>query len=422
MYSYVDSYGLAIGILSFFFAAPFVYYLLQKYHLNRKSILKISLLSALGHFIGAYALCYFAVTSGADSVYYFHEATLTYEGMGYHFAFLLLGYAKAYLLGESFLGAFLISGAIAWIASTYFLLIYKILLDKISGPNRLYEIDPKQLTYPALLLLCWPSYFFFSPGLIKDNFAFIGIGMILFVAVRGKLTISSLMMLAIASFFGFMVRPYLFIIFGLSAFIYLLLGSRLTLFFKIGAIGLIIIITLAMLPLLSDYATMMHFSSSSVAQIGKYAVRQQQYMHVGSSIPVPTHDPIVTFLFLPYLLFCNLFLPLGIGANNSIGIISSIENAYFLWIVVVFIRNKALYIKLKNQYPIIKFLMIYFLFGTSCLSIMNSNLGLAMREKMMYVPAFLICILLTYSYKRMQLIYEYNLGLERDLAANAAIS
>jgi len=404
----IDFYGITIGILAFFLVFPYVYYLLRKFGLDRKSIMYAVVLSAIGHFIGAVALYWFVITAGADSIFYFNNASIHYQGLGYYFAFFVLGYAKAYLLGESFLGAFLISGALGFLASIYYLLTYKILLDKISGKYPLYEIDKKQLTYPALLLLCWPSYFFWSAAIVKDNFAFLSIGMILFVVARGKISISSLIMLGIAFFLGFMIRPYLFIIFTFSTFIYLLLGSKWNIFFKITIISLLIASTYALLPLLGDYAMMMNFSSSTLGSMGEFAVRQQQYMNVGSSIPIPTHNPYLTFLFLPYLIFIDLFLPLGIGANNFIGIISSVENAYFLWWAVFFIRNKPLWKELKNNLRITRFFMIYSLFGMSCLSIMNSNLGLAMREKMMYVPAMLICIFLTYAYKRMRLIHHYN--------------
>lgn len=415
-YGNIDFYGLAIGILSFFLVFPYVYYLLQKFGLNRTPIINAVIFSAIGHFLGAITLYWFAITAGADSIFYFKNASTHYQGLGYYFAFLVLGYAKAYLLGESFLGAFLISGAIGFVASVYYLLTYKILLDKMSGPYPLYHEDPNQLIYPAFLLVCWPSYFFWSAAIIKDNFAFISISIILFVIARGKVTLSSLIMVIITSFLAFMVRPYLFVIFAFTAVTYLLLNSKLSVLFKIFILSLLSMLTILLLPLLGDYAMMLNFSSATVTNIGEYAVRQQQYMHLGSSIPIPTHNPHLTFLFLPYLVFANLFLPLGIGAHNMIGAISSVENIYFLGWAIFFIKNRTLWKSLKNTLRIASFFMIYSLVGMSCLSIMNSNLGLAMREKMMYVPAMLICIFLTYAYRRMLLIQQHHVEQEQQSA------
>jgi hypothetical protein len=407
IYGNIDFWGITVGIVALLLALSFGYYLLQKFDLNKKEIVIALLLSGLGHFAGGAALYYFSITAGSDSYYYFHYAIMKYQGLGYWIAFLVLGYLKHYILGESFLGAFLISGALGSIGSVYYLLTYKTLLDRISGKFPLYRIDPMQLTLPALLLLCWPSYFFWSAALVKDNFAFLGIGMLLFSICRGKWTLSNLSTFAIGFILGFSVRPYLFIVFSVSATMYILLGSKWNIFLKTVILFFLAITTFVLIPFLSQYAAIAHFSGSNLSDVGKYAVQQQKYMHLGSSIPVPTSNPHLTFLFLPYLALANLLLPLGVGARNFIGYISSAENAYLLWWIIVFYKSRAVWSHLKNKLGIVKFLLIYSIFGMSCLSIMNSNLGLAMREKMMYVPALLICIFLTYSYRRM-LIIQYH--------------
>lgn len=336
-YEQLDGYGIAIGLAAFLIALTYAYSLLYKVKLNQKSILSALLLSAVGHFVGAFALFEFAVRLGADSCFYFEKATMKYQGTGYYFAFLILGYAKEYLLGESFLGAFLISGAIALVGSTYLVLIYKILLDKISGNYRYYLMDSRQLTYPIFLLFCWPSYLFWSAGIIKDNFAFLAITMTLYVVVRGKIGFSSLLYLMMASFLGFMVRPYLFLIFAASTFIYLLLGSNLKLIYKLLMLGVLWFVFTLLLPILGDYGNLGQvMGKGSLEKVGHYAITQQGNMAIGSSIPVPTHNPRMIFLFIPYLIFANLLLPLGIGARNLIGAVSSIENLYLLsWIKIM---------------------------------------------------------------------------------------
>lgn len=396
----IDFTGIIIGILAFFFVSPFAFYLLKKYDLNQVGIIKATFFSALGHFIGAYALYLFAIKYGADSIFYWQNATTTYKGTGYPFSCLIFGYTKLHLLGNSFLAAFLVSGAIAFIGSLYYLIAYKILLDRISAPHFSCRCDVRQIVFPAYVLLCWPSYFFFSAAPAKDSIAFFSIGIILFVIVNGKINFSSIFAFCVASFLSFMMRPYLFVIFGVSLFVYLLWMSKLSMFKKISIFIFLGILTFTLLPLLGDYAMFVHFSGHGLAAIGQYAIRQQEYVNYGSVIPVPTHNPILVFFFLPYLVFVDLFLPLGIGATNLIGVLSSIENAYFLGLVIFFICNKAVWKKLSLKAQKTKFLLIYSLFGMACLSLMNSNFGIAMREKMMYVPAMLICILLTYAYKK----------------------
>lgn len=407
-YEELDPWGFALGFIAFTLALLYCFYLLQKFDLNRSPILCALVLSAIGHFMGAWALFEFAMRIGADSCFYFTNATMKYQGTGYWFAFLILGYAKHYLLEESFLGAFLISGAIGLISSTYLVIAYRILLNRIyAGYQPYYYLDRKQLVYPIMLLFCWPSYFFWSAGIIKDNFAFFAITMALFVIVRGKLTFSSFITLFLASFLGFMVRPYLFIIFAISGFLYTLLASNIKLNYKLTIVGMIWIVFSMLSPLLNNYSSMVHFpDATTLRNIGEYAIRQQGYMAIGSSIPVPTHNPYLMFLFIPWLVSANLLLPLIYGAKNLIGLISSIENLYLLWWIVWYLHNRKYWRQLSQHFQIVKFLMLYFLFGMTCLSIMCTNLGLAMREKMMYVPALLLCMFITFAYKRMLIIEQ----------------
>ena len=158
--------------------------------------------------------------------------------------------------------------------------------------------------------------------------------MLWFVLAQRKFTVSNLITLAIGSFLGFMVRPYLFIIVVVSLIIFILLNSKWNLAIKVTVLFFIIMATLVLMPAMSNYGDTIHFSGSS--SLGSYTVRQQNLMAIGSSIPVFTHNPHLVFLFLPYLFLANLFLPLGIGARNFIGAISSVENAVLLWWVVFF--------------------------------------------------------------------------------------
>ena len=153
-YEELDLIGFGIGVVAFIGGLSYSYYLLQKFQLNVKIVFNFLMLSAIGHFIGAWALFEFAIHLGADSCFYFQNAIMKYQGMGYWFAFQLLGYAKYYLLDESFLGAFLISGALGLISSTYLVVTYRILLDKLYVEKNLslLERDPKQLFYPIALL------------------------------------------------------------------------------------------------------------------------------------------------------------------------------------------------------------------------------------------------------------------------------
>lgn len=392
----IDAWSMVIGIISFLSAWSYGIYLLKKFQLNQKWIIYPACISLIGHFIGALAIFYYSVTIGSDSVYYFQSATTKYSGLGYWAAFLILGYAKKYILGDSFLGAFLISGAIGFVASIYYLLTFKILLSRT---NEAKPLTQQQIIYPAFLLLCWPSYFFLSAGLIKDNFSFLSISMILFVIANGVLNTSTILTFLAAFCLSFFVRPYLFVIFSFSFVIYFILSKQ-TMAMRIIFFLSLILLTFLLLPLLHNYYVMMHFPHLALRNIGNYAIQQQEYMHIGACFPIPTHNPFLTFLFIPYFMLANTLLPLGIGISGKLSIMSTIENAGLVVLIIFFIKNWSIWKEANERLNILRFFIIYFIVGMACLSIVNTNIGLAMREKMLYVPALLICIFLTYSYKK----------------------
>lgn len=401
-YQQFELYGIALGLIAFFLVLLFGWRALQQFHLNQRSILTAFFLSGLGHFIGAYAYFEYAVHIGADSCMYFHHATTQYQGSGFFFAFTVLGYARKYLLGKSFLGAFLLSGALAWLGSLYLVLAYRALCDRLFN-NQLDARNTTHLVLPIFLLFCWPSYFFWSAGLIKDNFSFVGVAITLFMFADRKLRLGRLLMWTILMGSALIARPYLFVIFGVASLIYVLLQSKIKLSWKITSCLVIGVGFSLMVPVFVSYSHIANFNGSiSLKALGDYAIRQQTYMSVGSSIPVPTHNPDLTFLFLPYLAMANLLLPLGYGASDMIGYIASLENFYLLFWMIWLISHWHFWKAVLKKLPSSLFLFIYFIVGISCLSMMSTNFGLAMREKMLYVPALLICIFLTYSYKKIQ--------------------
>lgn len=400
-YQFFDPQGFVIGFFAFFLALVYALYLVSRFNLKHVVIFKLLILCAIGHFIGAILYYWFSITAGSDSVIYFkHEFRNDGSYFGYSFAMTLLDFLKKYLLGESLSGAFFLFAACGFIGSVHYLLTFKTLLDRASVTPPSYLIDNKQLFYPALLLLCWPSYFFWPVGLVKDSFSFTGASMFLFAIAQKKQSVFSLITFSIGILISLLVRPYLFVI-GLAATLsYLLLGSKAKLHTKIILLVIIGIFTVNFIPFIQNYG----FISNSVDTIGHYIITQQKNMNLGSSIPMPTQNPKLVFFFLPYLIMANLFLPLIYGAKNLIGIIGSIENAYFVSWVWFFIKNRSIWRELKKKLPILIFFMLYFLFGISCLSMMSTNIGLAMREKILYVPALLMCIFLVYAYRRILII------------------
>lgn len=402
----MDYIGLTIGTIAFSLVLFAIFANLDKFDLNNKSVFRIVLASGLGHLCGGIAYYEYAITAGADSNFYFENATLEYTGTTYHFAFFILGYLRHYLIGDSYLAAFLISSALAFLGSYFYLIAYKVLLDKLSMYQPYYKINKSLLIIPALVLMCWPSYFFWSSGLVKDNFVYISVGVFMYCLARGNINLTRGILIIICALASFLVRPYLFITFSITTVIYVIYSSEKSFASKLGILCLIGLTARLLSDELVNYIDKFE-SLTSLSYLANYAIKQQQYMNIGSSIPLPTHDPTKMLFFLPYLIAANLFLPLFYGANNILGIVGTFENILLLFLIHYFIKNRMYWKLIKNNTPIVNYYLIYFFVGMSFLSMMNTNLGLAMREKMMYVPPLLILIMLVYAYKRVIVISDY---------------
>jgi hypothetical protein len=132
----------------------------------------------------------------------------------------------------------------------------------------------------------------------------------------------------------------------------------------------------------------------------KVAVRQQAYQDIGTSFPMPSKNPAFMLLLLPYSFIMNLFFPLFILARNLQSFLQSFENAFLVYLAYYFYRSRDLVFQFAKRTVFIKIFFFFFVTGIIFIALINTNLGLATREKAMYVPAFFILIGLVYVYKK----------------------
>ena len=135
--------------------------------------------------------------------------------------------------------------------------------------------------------------------------------------------------------------------------------------------------------------------------IASKAQTQQLLLSQGSSFPYPaTKNTWVTLLLLPYGLIMNLVMPLFIFANNITGVLASIENIFLVYLLYQFIRARKTFRLIKLQLEPVKVCFYFFVVGMAFMGLSNTNLGLAMRQKSMYVPAFLVIAMLVWAYQK----------------------
>jgi len=106
---------------------------------------------------------------------------------------------------------------------------------------------------------------------------------------------------------------------------------------------------------------------------------------------------------LPLQMFTYLFRPLPIEAHSITALAASIDNMALLFLVIMLITTKVRIFKSKKD-TVILLSYVYVLTVWVVLSLTTANLGIAMRQKWMFVPLVIyICFYLINSKKRSEI-------------------
>lgn len=101
-------------------------------------------------------------------------------------------------------------------------------------------------------------------------------------------------------------------------------------------------------------------------------------------------------------MFTYLFRPLPFDAHSALALFTSIENTILLilFLYVLFKNKFKLHAFVEGKH---KWLLIYALLTCSMLAITTANLGIATRQKWMFMPILIYLLVYTfYQYKQSQ--------------------
>ena len=322
-----------------------------------------------------------------DSNFYFHHANPTF-GFTYQFATFYSYYMRALFWGDSYLAAFIFSSGIGFLGGVFFTLSFFEILTK-------FKIKLTSAIFlPLLLILFWPTHLFFTVAICKDSLSYFGIAFISYAALSiQRKTLVKLVAIVCIGLVLFMVRPYLLLLFSMSVLFSQLFASKLALGKKVMLLFLGVSLMAFILIFLHSFAHL----NLSFEGVAKRALANQVSQAIGTNIPVPTHNIYYMPLFLPYLFLANLFLPLFIFAHNAMAILASFENLVLLYLCYYGFKRKRTVLNILKAIPVLSVMFFFSINGILFLGLINTNLGLAMREKVMYVPILIliVCVLLT---------------------------
>lgn len=239
------------------------------------------------------------------------------------------------------------------------------------------------LTKYWFLILFIPSMSFWSAGLGKDAISFFAICLLLYSFSSNK---KQAVLLPLSFFAMFMVRPHIALVMLVSFVVYFILRSKIHLIFKLLTLPFLALSAIVLINFVQNYVGI---EEASLEGLGSYIDQRQDYnTSGGSSLDIAS-------MSYPMQMFTYIFRPLPFEAHSIVALITSIENTILLLGIA--------YILLKSKFNFRPWLAgknllftVYFIFCCSILATTTANLGIATRQKWMFMP--ILIYLLVYSF------------------------
>ncbi len=328
----------------------------------------------LWHTFFAFVYMVFSFYDGADSIGYYYAGV--YEkptfSLGTHFIEVLCMYLYN-LFNLSYLGIFLIFN----IFGTIGLLAFFGALSKVV----LYQdIFYRRLAFFVILL---PSISFWSVAIGKDSIAFMSVGLALWALQNLEKRLKLMLFAIIIMFF---IRPHIATIMTGSLLLVFLFNQKNTL---VSRVFLILSGTIIFIFMSNIILRKFNIEMSSVSSVLEYIELRQTYnQNGGGGIDISSMNIIEQ-------LFTYIFRPLPFEAHSISSFLASIDNLLLLFLFIYFIttwfRNK---IDPKYKQSLI-FIYSFVLVSSVILASTTANLGIAVRQKWMFMP-FLIYLWFLY--------------------------
>lgn len=238
----------------------------------------------------------------------------------------------------------------------------------------------KDFRWYWIFILFIPSMSFWSASLSKDSISFFAGCLFLYAVTSSRRT---LLLVSIAFFAMFMVRPHIGALVLASYTVYFIIKSHVHIIFKFITIPIIISGLLLSIRFVEEYIGL---DESSAGGYSDYIdERESANTSGGSSLDISS-------MIYPMKVFTYIFRPLPFEAHNIMALVTSIENAIilflFLYIIIKSKFNFRPFIEGKNLW-----LSTYVFLTCTVLALVTANLGIATRQKWMFMPVIIYLLI-----------------------------
>ncbi|MFN0297900.1 hypothetical protein ACKVE0_10255 [Acinetobacter albensis] len=334
---------------------------------------KFSLALYLWHTLFCVIYIWFALSFGADSNKYFYNA-LNFDNRDFNFGTSFIIYLTYFLyefLGFSYVDQFLIHGFIGYIGFLAF----------VSSVNQATLYKNKNIRLLGWIIVFLPSVSFWTTALGKDAISFMALGLALWSALDFK---NRKALLFFAIFSMFMVRPHIGAALAIAFAFSIIFDKKTSLYIKVFFGTISLTITAFILPIMINYIGLSE--ADGLSDVDSYIdKRQNSNLSGGSSLDIAS-------MSFPMQILSYLFRPLPFEAHTFFALIASLDNVVLVYLLVL-----GIIAYLKKHKPSIDsnriFLWVYFFICLGMLATTTANLGIAMRQKWMFLPCLIFLLL-----------------------------
>ncbi len=323
----------------------------------------------------AAALAYYLYVQGgaaSDAVLYYYDDIGLYGRMSGLGTAVLLAFVQELKInvGGEFFDYFMIFQAFGFWGLVFVAKTIQEIFEEI-------EIEPSGWIYLPLFL---PGLHFWTAAIGKDAPIFLaialsvwasmrlgrrlpamGVAMVLLIGVRPHIGLVALIAMAIAALVGRKTKPLVKAL--------LLVG--------IAAGGYVIG---------SNFESTFHFDASNTDSVSDYMSARES---MGES---SGGDAAIVQSSFPIKILTLWFRPFFLDAENMMGYIASLENLVLLIMAGFLIRHFRSVRSMFFKVPYIRFSLVMFAAITVMLALVNYNVGLGLRQKMMAMPCLLVIL------------------------------
>ncbi|WP_143424226.1 hypothetical protein [Geoanaerobacter pelophilus] len=334
------------------------------------------------HTAFSYVYWYFSIINGADAQAYYRVAE-SYSGKffslyGTGTPFIsFLSYPFVHWMGVSYFSLYMLFNFFGFIGLCYF---YFSVLEQM-GPAK-----NDEAIHSLNLFLFIPGLNFWTSAIGKDSLNIFGMGMLLYaisdMRKRPFLFVFSLIVL-------YHVRPHVFLLVTVSLAIAFLLRRGVFRVENIFFLILTMVVAFVMKDVILEKAGAGAVDDLTGAT--EYLDKRQEYnLGGGSSLDISQYS-------FGMKLFSYLYRPLFFDAKSVTMLAASLENTLYLLLTAHLLFKLPLGSLLKERRLYVTFGITFFFIMLIVMSWATANLGIAVRQKMMFIPILLAVYCLTLS-------------------------